>query len=285
MNDRFVTDQGAITGDGAPQPPLEADMVRLFAARSVSEAWLLHTRRMAAHGFDRILYSLARMPGDVGVLEDTLILSNHPRVFLDRFLRSGWWRKAVFLAHAERTGAVVMPWRLNPALSLTPEQKRMLAFRERHGIVAGYTISFRHIDRDGRAGTGLCARPGLDQDAVDAIWAEHGMALLAWNTAFHLRVSTLPLELPGRTLTDRQREVLRWVSDGKTVQDIAVLMRLRPATVEKHLRLARAALGVQTTAQAVLKAALLNQTFRVPGTPLPEPTDPPAPPPVPASDA
>jgi LuxR family transcriptional regulator len=62
-------------------------------------------------------------------------------------------------------------------------------------------------------------------------------------------------------LTARQREVLGWVGDGKTVQDIALLIGLTPATVEKHLRLARAALNVETTAQAVLKAAFQNQIF------------------------
>ena len=38
-------------------------------------------------------------------------------------------------------------------------------------------------------------------------------------------------------------------------------MGLTPATVEKHLRLARQALSVETTAQAVLKAAFQNQIF------------------------
>ena len=64
-----------------------------------------------------------------------------------------------------------------------------------------------------------------------------------------------------RTLTKRQREVLQWVGDGKTTQDIAVLLGLTPATIEKHLRLAREALDVETTAQAVLKAAFYNQMF------------------------
>jgi LuxR family transcriptional regulator len=45
------------------------------------------------------------------------------------------------------------------------------------------------------------------------------------------------------------------------MQDIATIMGLTPATVEKHLRLAREALNVDTTAQAVLKAALQNQMF------------------------
>ena len=41
----------------------------------------------------------------------------------------------------------------------------------------------------------------------------------------------------------------------------AVLMGLTPATIEKHLRLAREALSVETTAQAVLKASFQNQMF------------------------
>ena len=49
--------------------------------------------------------------------------------------------------------------------------------------------------------------------------------------------------------------------DGKTTQDIAFLLGLTAATVEKHLRLAREALDVDTTAQAVLKAAFYNQMF------------------------
>ena len=38
-------------------------------------------------------------------------------------------------------------------------------------------------------------------------------------------------------------------------------MGLTAATVEKHLRLARESMGVETTAQAVLKAAFTNQMF------------------------
>jgi len=80
------------------------------------------------------------------------------------------------------------------------------------------------------------------------------------NNVMHLKLLTLPYS-GARQLTKRQREVLQWVGDGKTTQDIAVLLELTPATVEKHLRLAREALDVETTAQAVLKAAFYNQMF------------------------
>jgi DNA-binding CsgD family transcriptional regulator len=75
---------------------------------------------------------------------------------------------------------------------------------------------------------------------------------------------TLPYS-GARHLTRRQREVLQWVGDGKTTQDIALLIGLTPGTVEKHLRLAREALDVETTAQAVLKAAFYNQMFIIEG--------------------
>ncbi len=232
---------------------------------SVEAAWATHTARMARYGFDRIVYSFAALTSHVDVREDTLILSNHPSSFMDPFLRDGWWRRPLFLGHADRSGAQAVPWRIAPGMEVTDEQRRAQEFRAAHGVTAGVTISFRKLTPQGRAGTGLCARRGLDQDAVDAIWAVHGQRLMLMNMAFHLRVATLPMPLASRTLSPRQAEVLSWCSDGKSVQDIATLLDLRPATVEKHLRLARAALGVQTTAQAVLRAGLLNQLFHPAG--------------------
>jgi DNA-binding CsgD family transcriptional regulator len=52
------------------------------------------------------------------------------------------------------------------------------------------------------------------------------------------------------------------VADGKTMQDVALLMGVSSAMVEKHLRLARDALDVETTAQAVAKSALMNIIFQ-----------------------
>ena len=50
-------------------------------------------------------------------------------------------------------------------------------------------------------------------------------------------------------------------SSSKSSPEIQVITTESSATVEKHLRLAREALSVETTAQAVLKAALQNQMF------------------------
>ena len=101
----------------------------------------------------------------------------------------------------------------------------------------------------------------MRQHEVDAIWDAHGRELMVINTLTHLRISAMPFASSRRPLTPRQREVLEWVADGKTSADIATIMGLTVATVEKHLRLAREALDVDTTAQAVLKASVQKQIF------------------------
>ncbi len=74
----------------------------------------------------------------------------------------------------------------------------------------------------------------------------------------YLRIASLPQTGLRRPLTSRQREVLQWCSRGKTMQDVAAIMGLSVGTIEKHLRMARDALDVETTVHAVQKATSLN---------------------------
>ena len=143
---------------------------------------------------------------------------------------------------------------------LSPAEARVLDFNRRMGVSAGYTVSFRAESRRAKGAIALIARPGLGQEDADALWARRGDEVVLMNTVARLRILALP-HSGGRQLTPRQREVLQWVGDSKTAADIALLMGLTPATVEKHLRLAREALDVETTAQAVLKASFFNQMF------------------------
>jgi LuxR family transcriptional regulator len=110
----------------------------------------------------------------------------------------------------------------------------------------------------------LTAHKGFPQAEVDALWRREGRIIEQMATVAHLKIITLPYTGSRRPLTDRQREALEWVGDGKTTQDIATIMGLTAATVEKHLRLAREVLDVDTTAQAVVKASFQNQIFVVP---------------------
>ena len=109
----------------------------------------------------------------------------------------------------------------------------------------------------------MTAKPGTTQSQVDEIIAEHGREILVINQVTHLKLTSLPFAGNSIPLTKRQRETLEWVGDGYTTQETADHMGLTQATVEKHLRLARENLSVNTTAQAITKASFQNQIYLV----------------------
>ena len=237
-------------------------------ATSLEELWAAHTDQMRGYGFDRLIYGYTRYRTEtsLGDPEDFVILTNHSADYVDGFLHQGLYFHAPMLHWALRNEGAGS-WRHITALrateTMTPQERKDYEFNAKMGVTAGYTVSFHSVSNRSRGAISLCAREGLDQDAVEEIWQEHGQDILLMNNIAHLKILTLPHIAPNRALTKRQREALQWVGDGKTTQDIAVLMGLTSATVEKHLRLAREALAVETTAQAVLKAALHNQMFVV----------------------
>lgn len=239
---------------------------RLTNASSIEELWAMHTQRMALFGFDRLIYGFTRYrtTTSLGDPDDFILLTNHPKTYTDVFIGQGLYFHAPMVRWAlENDGAC--SWRLLQDMIdsdvLSDSERKVIAFNRAHGVTTGYSISFRALSSRSKGAIALTARDGLSQDEVDSIWARHGRDIVTMNNVAHLKILALPYNSASRTLTPRQREALEWVGDGKTTQDIAMLMGLTPATVEKHLRLARESLNVETTAQAVLKAALQNQMF------------------------
>jgi len=238
----------------------------LINTESLEELWQAHCEQMETYGFDRLFYGSTRYrtQNSLGDPEDFTILTNHPKEYVDGFLHSGLFFHAPMLHWAlENEGAA--SWRMIGQMmdseTMTEDERRVYDFNQKQGVQVGYTISFKLASTRAKGAMSLCAQNGMTQDQADAVWDEHGADIHLMNEIAHLKIQSLPYIPPNRTLTKRQREALEWVGDGKTMQDIAVLMGLTTATVEKHLRLARESLSVETTAQAVLKAALRNQMF------------------------
>jgi LuxR family transcriptional regulator, quorum-sensing system regulator SdiA len=243
----------------------------LSRAATLNGVWELHCAAMAGFGFDRLIYGYTRFgkPGALGNFDDAVFLSNHDPEYFNGFIVERMFLEGPMLRWArDNVGACSWGalWQ-NPD-TLTDGERRVVAFNLAMEVSAGYSISFAVPGPRSFGLISLAARRGLSQADADAIWAEHGRQLEAMNHMAHLKILSLPHTTLRGPLSTRQREVLEWVGDGKSNQDIAVILGVSLPTVEKHLRLARERLGVATTAQAVLKAAFLNQIY----------LDPPAPP-------
>ena len=239
---------------------------RLHDCSSIEEVWENHVDQMVEFGFDRLLYGFTRYRtnNSFGNQQDVLMLSNYDDEYLKAYVDSGMYFNAPMVTWAaNNVGACSWSEIIGNTESLTDTEKRIVEFNSKAGLTAGYSISFKDISSRSKGAIGLIASPGVSQEMVDADWMVNGREILQMNNAAHLKITHLPYSTLRRPLTQRQREALEWVGDGKTTQDIAVIMGLTQATIEKHLRLAREALDVDTTAQAVLKASYQNQIFAI----------------------
>ena len=235
-------------------------------ARTVEEVWSLHTDAMSKFGFDRLIYGFTPFltRSSFGDMDDMLILSNHDAPYVERFVNEKMYLHAPMVRWAaDNTGACSWHWIAQNYEQFTDRERNVIHFNRQSGVTAGYSISFRDTSVRSKGAIALTARRGISQDEVEAVWETSGRMIEVMNRLAHLKIINLP-HSGKRRLTRRQREALEWVGDGKTMQDIACIMGLTTATVEKHLRLAREALNVETTAQAVLKASIQNQIFLVP---------------------
>lgn len=248
--------------------PLEtlATLMRIAEAVSTAEVWEAATRYFAGLGFSHVNYGYTRFRSakSLGDPDDALFLTTADAGYAQRYFRNGFYSKTPAYRWAQtHDGAITWTWVREALLAgqLSAEEAETVQQNIAAGIIAGITISFPASSSRSKGAMGLIADPGLDHVAVDNIFAQRGTDLLAVAHMMHMKIIQFPMTGRKCTLTARQREVLEWVADGKATLDIALLMDVSPAMVEKHLRLARAALDVSTTAQAVAKASLMNLIF------------------------
>ncbi|AJE47268.1 helix-turn-helix transcriptional regulator [Celeribacter indicus] len=235
----------------------------ILEAVNVQDVWVLILDYLEEIGFKHALYGFTRFHTSSGLGDhnDHLFLTNFGPGYMKGYFEEGRYRNGPMVRWAlENVGAKSWQWIGENFDQLTEEEREVAAFNQRWGVTAGYTVAFQHAIKRAKGAIGMSLAPfSGTQEEADEIWARHGTDVEVICGVAHLKIISLPL--PRRILTSRQREVLEWIGDGKTVRDTAEILGLNKATVEKHLRLAREALGVETTAQAVLKASFHNQIF------------------------
>lgn len=271
MEDRVRADSAQLTHNATPE--LAEFLVRLLTCSDRDVIWDQCTAFFRDLGFAHLIYGYSpdSRGAELGSPEDFLVMSSIPDAVIEELVRRGhFWQSMTFRWALQNTG--IAKWSRSPVecglpedFSATPEA---LMFFDRHGLRTGCCIGAFSERSRGRAVFALIGQPDSDQAAIDALVDARHDVIFTVAAVMHQCLAHLPLRIVRRNLTPRQREVLEWVAHGKTAADIAVIMGISAPTVEKHLRLARETLGVETTAHAVVKAAFLNQVF----TTSPQPT-------------
>lgn len=232
---------------------------RLLDARNVPDIRRIYLQSIGKLGFGNCLY-VARfnlpMPDSV-LREDYHHFSNFPvevtqHLLARRLLGSSHWLQWSLT----NDGVVANRDIMSPD---EPSETERIAMQ--HGLDASYVVSLRGRIMGSHGMVVLNPFAWARYDDADRSWRQNGetVRLLSW--LMHLRMATIRREQDKRVLTRRQREVLQWSSAGKTVSEVATILGVSVATVEKHLRLARSAMAADSTAHAILKAHLTQELF------------------------
>jgi two-component system OmpR family response regulator len=93
---------------------------------------------------------------------------------------------------------------------------------------------------------------GFRKGGVDYITKPFHIRELLARIRVHLREPEREEDAPPSPLTEREREVVKLLADGKTYKQVATAMRLSQSTVRNHLHNVYQKLGVVDRAQAVI---------------------------------
>lgn len=245
---------------------LAGHLASVLTASDQETVWSLTTHFLRDIGFAHAFYGYSpdSRGARLGSPEDYQILSTLPAEVMTEMVEGGHYSQSTTFHWALHNTGLAL-WSMTaeecgvgPEFVVDPASQE---FFLRNHLLTGCTIGFPNERTRGNAMMALVGPPGSAQSSIDALVDALHDVIFVVATVAHRSLMTLPFNAPRGRLTARQREVLEWVAEGKTSADIATIMGLSPPTVEKHLRLARETLGVDTTAHALIKAAFLNQVF------------------------
>lgn len=239
---------------------------KVLNARTVDDLWDLFTQGTASFGFPNVVYFSHRIfrADNENRIVDGLRLTSLPSALIqdlvanelfDFLPMTGW----VVRHHGAKSWASLPAQRASGRLDIR-ECQAIDAFA-RFGHTAGIALSLSDRVPRVRAGMLLLGRPGMTQSQIDVSWAACAEQLQLLCHIAHQRLSVLPFHEPDLVLTARQRVALELTGLGFTTQEIAERLELTPATVEKHLRLARKALDARNTSHALVLALARRQIF------------------------
>lgn len=199
-------------------------------------------------GFDYCAYGM-RMPLPLSN-PATFMLNNYPGAWQARYAEQGYLARDPTVRHGV-TSLLPVLWSEPVFAGAWPLWEDARA----HGLQVGWAQASRLPD--GGVGMLTLAR---SHDALSDAELRHSEANMSWlvHAAHQGLTRAQRPSVPVVALSAREVEVLRWMADGKTSGEAAIILGLSERTVNFHVANALLKLSVANKTAAVVKAALLG---------------------------
>lgn len=229
----------------------EAPYAGILKIHSVFDA--IQTLREVCAGFGYLHFSVISVPPPMMEADESLsrraILLSWPRELIAEFDRYGLLKDNQLLDHFRNHLAPIVTDLGKPrGQPVKARAEGVIKLFKRFGITTG--IHFPVLDRN----SGLLLVSFLGERDQPASHEIATLALYSTLLVERLSVVTSSRQAGATSLSPREVEVLRWIAEGKTSNDIAKIAGLSEHTVNHYAALATQKLGCANRTQAVVHA-------------------------------
>ena len=231
---------------------------RANAARNVEALFKVFVDTVNQHGLDRTIFSLSTEHNDINARARLGLIHNYPPDWMEYYFEQGFDRIDPVLIHAANKVGM-FEWKEIPRyLELRKKQRLCLNLGEEAGLHNGLGILMRGPCNQT---AGIALATAEKKDAFDgnidliSAYSHHFYA------AFK-RLNERPAAAgPNLFLTEKERDILSMVLQGRSDAEIANRLHMSVHTVDSHMRKIFRKLEVNNRTMAVVKALTLGLIY------------------------
>jgi DNA-binding CsgD family transcriptional regulator len=235
---------------------LEEFITRSNGASSQEEVFALFQEALRDLGYDSVVYSLLTDHPSIGRKAGHGVMGNYPTDWMDYYMAKGYFAKDPIPKHAFTTQAAYTWEHVVETCSISSRQKRLMSEAQEAKLLSGAAVAIYGPNFE-VAGVGIASSAGQVKPSRDIL-----SVIRALSHQFHFAYSQfdLPRGLPARQvyLTPREREVLSFSAEGKSIPVIAAILSVSVGVVKFHLQNIYHKLDVSSRQTAVVKAIRLG---------------------------
>ncbi|MDX2073940.1 MAG: LuxR family transcriptional regulator [Alphaproteobacteria bacterium] len=226
-------------------------------AKSQEDVFTHFCRALERLGYDSVVYSLLTDHVSLNRKAGHGVMCNYPADWMEYYNKQGYLPHDPVIHHAFTTSAPYTWKQLLDQKCVSAKQERILNESKEAKLLDGAAVAI-YGPKFEIAGVGLASTSGgVDPD-------KNTLAIIrALANQFHITYSELDsnknTEKPQYVvLTPREREILMWSAEGKSVSTIASILSVSDSSVKFHLKNIYRKLDVSDRIQAVVKAIYMG---------------------------
>lgn len=229
-------------------------------ASSSEEVFLLYQKALKHFGYDGICYCLVTDHPEYGLKANHGAMQNYPDEWINHYANKSYKEIDPVLQHCFKTTQIFSWDRLVEVKDLADDERLLMSEAREANLLNGLAMPVHGLNGELTA-IGLAGSNGpidLNKDLLDKIRAlslQFHMAFLEKEAStVGFARSDIIIGMQNISLSDREREILLWMSEGKSDSVIADLLGISYATVRYHMNNIFCKLGVNERTLAVVKA-------------------------------